>query len=168
MTFRRIGPQFKNSLFICGDSNTRHLKFGEENGSFGKWLPGKRHEAMFIKDIPSPEFIGPHKNIVIHTGINNLKQDHHPPIRELVFEIERKCAAIHRVYPNTKICLSPILPTKSAALNAKANEFNSYLGQLSQKHPNLIRLDYTAMCNINGLLDSQYERHRDGVPYEHM
>ena len=82
----------------------------------------------------------------------------------MVFEVERKCAAIHRVYPNTKICLSPILPTKSAALNAKANEFNSYLGQLSQKHPNLIRLDHTAMCGINGLLDSQYGRYRDGVP----
>ena len=141
LTFRHIAPQFKNSLFVCGDSNTWFLKFGEGAGTFGKWLPGICHESTTISKVPSPELIGPYKNVLIHMGINDIKQSHHPCIPELVHQLECKCASIHKMYPNTKIFLSALLPTKKIILNKKVDEFNRCLYQLSRMHPNLIFIE---------------------------
>ena len=35
-------------------------------------MPGKRVKVGHIDAIPDPEKIGPYRNIVIHTGINNI------------------------------------------------------------------------------------------------
>ena len=73
LKLRHISPHFLNSTIIIGDLNTRHLKFGEDKGTFGRWMPGKRVEALHIEDIPDPLDVGPYRNIVLHTGINNIK-----------------------------------------------------------------------------------------------
>ena len=72
-TFRYIAPHFLNSTLIIGELNTRILHFGEGKGKFGKWMPGECIEAIHIEDIPEPSKIGPYRNVVIHTGINNIK-----------------------------------------------------------------------------------------------
>ena len=92
-TFRHIAPHFRNYRTIVGDSNTKNLNFGKGKGTFGRFMPGKRLEAMRIEDIPGPDKIGPVKSIVIHTGINNLNSEEYKPhkAKQLVNLLEKKC-----------------------------------------------------------------------------
>ena len=90
-TFRHISPHFLNSTIIVGDSNTKFLKFGEEKGMFGRWMPGKRVEALHVEDIPDPINIGPYRNIVLHVGINNIKNRNRLSYKTLGNMPETKC-----------------------------------------------------------------------------
>ena len=74
ITFQHVAPYFINSTVLIGDSNTRVMKFGEGKGTFGVWLPGKRIEAFHIEDIPDALAIGPNRNFILHTGVNNVKR----------------------------------------------------------------------------------------------
>ena len=66
------------------------MRFGEGKGTFGVWMPGKRVEAFHMEDIPEPLKIGPYRNFIIHTGVNNIKRrDRHSNI-SLVNEMESK------------------------------------------------------------------------------
>ena len=112
-TFRKIAPHFLNSTVIIGDSNTTRLKFGPERGQFGRWMPGKQIVAYTVEDIPFPMHIGPYRNIVLHTGINNIKVQNRRSCKSLVSEIEAKCNETFSIYPKCKIFLSLALPTKS-------------------------------------------------------
>ena len=53
LTFRCNSPFFLNSTVIFGDSNTKYLKFGEGEGTFGRWMPGERIKTQCINDIPA-------------------------------------------------------------------------------------------------------------------
>ena len=119
-TFRNIAPHFLNSTVIIGDSNTTRLKFGPERGQFGRSMPGKQITAYTVEDIPSPKSIGPYRNIVLHTGINNIKIHNRRSCKSLADEI-------FSVYPRCKIFLSLALPTKSDLLNRRVREFNNML-----------------------------------------
>ena len=122
-TFRHLSPGFANSTVLIGDSNTRHLKFGAKLGTFGHRMHGKTISALHIEEIPEPQNIGPYRKIVIHTGINNVKQQSRKSNRSLINELEVKCASIHDIYPRCKIYISMLLPTKSNALNYRIREF---------------------------------------------
>ena len=102
-TFRNIAPHFLNSTVIIGDSNTTRLKFGPERGQFGRWMPGKQITAYTVEDIPCPMRIGPYRNIVLHTGINNIKVQNRRSCKSLVNEIEAKCNEMFSIYPKCKI-----------------------------------------------------------------
>ena len=98
-TFRNISPYFLNSTIVIGDCNTTRLQFGPDRGQFGRWMPGKQVTAYRVEDIPSPTKIGPYRNIVLHTGINNLKSQNRRSRKSLIDEIETKCENIFSVYP---------------------------------------------------------------------
>ena len=90
ITFQNVALYFINSTALIGDSNTRVIRFGEDKGIFGVWMPGKRVEAFHIEDIPEPLKIGPYKNFIIHTGVNNTKQRDRRSNISLVKEMESK------------------------------------------------------------------------------
>ena len=71
-TFRHLSPVFLNSTAVIGDSNTKGLNFGVGPGSFGRWFPGKCIKASHVNQIPEPHNIGPYRNIVLHSGINDF------------------------------------------------------------------------------------------------
>ena len=81
------------------------MKFGEGKGTLGVWMPGKRVEAFHIEDIPDPLTIGPYRNFVIHTGVNNIKRRDRRSNCSLVNEMENKCKNILEVYPRSRIYL---------------------------------------------------------------
>ena len=165
-TFRHIAPFFKNSTVIVGDSNTKYIKFGNDVGTLGKWLPGKRMLAATIKDIPSPQEIGPYRNIVIHTGINDIRDDfNRPSNRALIAQLKRKCDDIQEFYPNAKLHLSLLLPTKSQNVNVRIGELNSMMIDFVFNRRNMFVIDNSILSSQNGCMPPKYGRFmRNGTP----
>ena len=80
LTFRQLAPYYVNSTVIVGDSNTHNLKFGGGRSTFGVWMPGCRIKATRIQNIPNPEELEfPYRNLVIHTGLNDIRNQNHLP-----------------------------------------------------------------------------------------
>ena len=163
-TFRHIAPHFANSTVLIGDSNTRYAQFGRERGKFGEWLPGKRIEALHIEDIPNPEEVGPYRNYVIHTGINNIKDHRRKSNKTLVKELEQKCLDIQKVYPRSKVYISLLLPTKINSLNRTVSEFNNYILDMTYSHRNLYVYEHSIFFNDSGCLKDKFGRFKDGRP----
>ena len=139
VTFRSVGDNFKNSTVILGDSNTKHLKFSSgargEKGTFGYRMPGKRVETFHIREIDPHKCIG-YQNIVIHCGINDLRDsspgrlpiDPEPTdICAHFKKITEKISEIKSVCPYASIHVSPILPTRNSKLNERIVQFNHML-----------------------------------------
>ena len=160
-TFRHISPHFLNSTIIVGDSNTKFLKFGEEKGMFGRWMPGKRVEALHVEDIPDPINIGPYRNIVLHVGINNIKNRNRLSYKTLGNMLETKCKNILDIYPRSKLHLSLLLPTKLESLNIRVREFNNILLDLSHSYKNINVVDHpiAELCNAGGSLRDDLGRY---------
>ena len=167
VTLRHVAPHFLNSTVIIGDSNTRYLQFGEERGKFGKWMPGKRVEALHVEDIPEPFDIGPYRNIVIHTGINNIKNRNRKSSHSLCNILETKIRDITKMYPRSKIHISLLLPTKLPSLNYHVREFNSILHDISHsiKNVNVVDHPFDQLCDTHGCLRGElgrYDRQSNG------
>ena len=139
VTLRSVGENYKNSTVILGDSNTKHLKFSTgtrgEKGTFGYKLPGKRIETFHISDINPSKCIG-YQNIVIHCGINDLRDsspgrlptDPEPTNVQAHFSrITEKISEVKNVCPYASIHVSPILPTRNLKLNERVVQFNHLL-----------------------------------------
>ena len=129
LTFRHVDKKFLKSAIIIGDSNSRNLKFGSGKGTFGHNMPGKREEAVFIKDIKPAECCG-YKNIFLHCGINDLKHhriNNEHKIQNKFDELKSKIDEIVVLCPSSKLFVSPILPTKSKDWNRRAICFNRNL-----------------------------------------
>ena len=166
-TFRHVAPHYLNSTVIVGDSNTKYLQFGDERGKFGKWMPGKRIEALHVEDIPDPLDIGPYRNIVLHTGINNIKNRNRKSSQTLCNILENKCKEITKMYPRCRIFLSLLLPTKLTSLNYHVREFNSILHDIchSMKNVNVIDHPLNDLCDSHGCLRGElgrYDRESNG------
>ncbi|KAL5269061.1 hypothetical protein ACHWQZ_G002780 [Mnemiopsis leidyi] len=166
ITFRHVAPFFKNSTVIVGDSNTKYIKFGKDAGTLGKWLPGKRMWAAKIGDIPSPKDIGPYRNIVIHSGINDIRDDfNRASNRALIGQLKRKCDDIQKFYPNAKLHLSLLLPTKSPHVNVRVRELNSLFIDFVFNRNNMFVIDNSVLGTQNGCMPSKYGRFlRNGTP----
>ena len=123
-TFRCLAPYNLNYTAIIGDSNTAEISFGAGMGKLGVWLPGTRHKAPKIKNIPNPHEIGPTRNILLNVGINDLLEDNPKSAKYLTNQLESKVKAILAVYPKVQIFISLLLPTKDPNLNFKVNELN--------------------------------------------
>jgi alkylated DNA repair dioxygenase AlkB len=171
-TFRHLSPVFLNSTAIIGDSNTQELKFGEGPGTFGRWFPGKRVKAGHIRQIPEPQDIGPYRNIVIHTAINDInpyqsKWNPHPdpkPLPVLAKQLEFKCTNILKVYPRSNIYLSCVLPTKDSHLNKSVREFNGYLEGICRSHKNIRLIQHPTIGDPFGNLRINLGRQIHGKP----
>ena len=168
LTIRTIKPYFINSTVIYGDSNTRFLEFGNGEGKFGKWMPGQRIKTQRIQDIPAAENIYPYQNIVINVGINDINRRDRKSAPELVHQLGEKCRSIHKVYPTTRIYISPLLPTKDLNLNEQLWEFNERIISLCKSHHNLMYLNNHLFADSNGLLKPEYGRYFDSNDTIHL
>ena len=124
-------------------------------------MPGKRVRVSKISNLPPVEEIASYQNVVIHSGINDLLDEFSPAPIKIIRYLEYRCAQIHHISPDTKIIISPILPTKDAKLNQTVNVFNNLLDQLCCKHPNLHLLNYPThiFADISGLLKPDMGRY---------
>ena len=127
-TFLHASPHFLQSTILLGDSNTARINFGSGKGTLGVWMPGKRVAAMFIEHIPDACNIGPYHNIILHTGINNIKNPYNRKSNAaLISSLRSKCDDIAHTYPKARVFISLLLPTKSTSLNFQVRQFNNNL-----------------------------------------
>ena len=73
-----------NSTLIIEGSNVKHLNFGNDKFQFGKWMPGRKVFAPKIEHIPEPKEMGPFRNIIFHTGINDIRLQNRRPNVHLI------------------------------------------------------------------------------------
>ena len=161
-TFRHIAPFFRNSTVVIGDSNTQNFEFGYQRGKFGRWMPGKRVKAAKVEHIPQPSEIGPFRNVVIHTGINNLTDKASP--HKVINTLKKKCESIRSTYPNGKLHISLLLPTKSPYLNSKVNELNSLILDFAYGKKNIFIIDNNNLSNERGCMPPDMGRFVRGIP----
>ena len=166
-TFRNVSPHFLNSTIILGDSNTRLTKFGSSKGTFGKWMPGKRIQVSNIEDLPDASKIGCYRNIVIHTGINNLNNaNYRRSSRSLIDILEQKCTDYMNVYLQSKLFISLLLPTKLNSLNHLVQEFNDLLLSFTCKYRNISIIDHSVFGNKLSDINGRYDT-REGCANKH-
>ena len=123
-------------------------------------MPGKRVKAARIQDIPPPKEIGPHRNLVIHTGINDLTNENRPPNRVLVARLRAKCRDIQTVYPNMRVYISLLLPTKSRFVNNRVAELNNLILDMAFGQKNMFVIDNSILGDEGGCMPSKYGRFR--------
>ena len=156
MTFRHISKNFSKSTIIIGDSNTRQLKFGTGKGTFGHNMPGKRIEALHITDIDPAECCG-YRNIFIHCGINDIKHykiNNRDKVSAKFSELKSKINDISVLCPESRVFVSPILPTKSQMWNQRAEYFNKLLFAYMNQSMKFVALNFNEFCdNDNKLSD---------------
>lgn len=156
-TYRHISPHFLNYTAVVGDSNTKYFSFGKGAGSFGRWMPGHRLKAGSIEEIPEPGQIGPVRNLVIHTGINNLNSaDRRSSNQFLANLLKRKCTHFLDAYPHMKIYISLLLPTKLRSINNRVREFNNLILELSYGYKNINIIDNSMFLDRNDCLGSEF------------
>ena len=133
ITLRTVGTQFTRSTVVIGDSNTEHLNFGTGPRSFGFNMPGQRIKAAKIADINPLDCTG-YSNIVLHTGLNDLKP-YRANIQALAEELINKVEIIRTICPKARVTVNPILPTMLHSINAKAMEFNAIIANYIDSFP---------------------------------
>ena len=160
-TFRCLSPHNRNSVLVIGDSNTRDLSFGSGKGKMGVWMPGKRIEAKRIENIPSPDSLAPYSNFIVHVGVNdiNFRKETDDTLASLY---ESKCRAILDVYPECRLFVSLLPPTKSFELNKACSGFNICLGKMVMNLKSLGKVDiieHHYLLDSHGYLDPTLGRH---------
>ena len=133
ITLRTVGAQFRRSTVVIGDSNTEHLNFGTGPRSFGFNMPGQRIKAAKIADINPLDCTG-YSNIVLHTGLNDLKP-YKANVPALADELINKVELIRSICPKARVTVNPILPTMLHSINTKAIEFNAILANYIDSFP---------------------------------
>ena len=131
LTFRSISWMNKNSTSLHGDSNTRFLRFGSnKRGTFGEQMPGQKFWAPKIRDIDPVSCMG-YSNVVLHCGINDIKQSHikcENDVADCYAELKLKIKQIKLLSPSTKaVFVCQLLPTKDLTLNRKVDDFNKLI-----------------------------------------
>ena len=153
ITLRHHAPYFMNSTLIIGDSNVKHLNFGNDKFQFGKWMPGRKMFAPKIEHIPEPKEMGPFRNIIFHIGINDIRFQNRRPNVHLIRQLESKCVSTHNHFPRSRIFLSTLLPTKIRYLNNEVCVFNNLLFELAEKYDYIKIIDsFSSIADSNGSL----------------
>ena len=147
-----------NTVLIIGDSNTKYVSL---NSSSVRLL------TYVIEDIDPIKCFGYHK-IWVHVGINNLKsgncRGHNDVIRHFNLFLH-KLHLIRQNCPNSKIVVSPILPTGIQALIERAVIFNR---MLFSKANWFEELNFNQFCGADGKLLKRFMCYCNGRDNIHL
>ena len=127
-----------------------------------------RREPTFTVEAIDPHKVTGYHKVWIHVGINSLKRDHCRNMTEVKHKFDifmKKVNEIKFLSPNTKVIVSPILPTAIPELNSRALYFNSLL--FAQKRQWGL-LGFDAFCDSSGLLTQVYRRFSDRTDRIHL
>ena len=165
LTFRSVSWRNHNGTILVGDSNTKHVKFGEVKGTLGKSIPGKRVDGFTIDEIDPMDCVA-YNNIILHCGINNIKSKHiksHQDIRDIYCQFKSKVEDIRHINKTAKIFISPVLPTRLVGLNSKVLAYNKLIFEdlaKSSLQVNIVR-GYDDMLGDDKFLGIQYAMYND-------
>ena len=181
LTFRSVHWRNNNSTLIMGDSNTGGLNFAnfgskastDMNGTFGNAMPGDRH-ATYTVDMIEPLKGTGYSNIVIHTGLNDIRQPSiktDEDIKSIYARFKTKIHKIMNLNKRARIYVSPIFVTKNDTINKKIAVFNKLIvSDLVKSYPSsvtVVRGESKFSDNL-GRLDVNLSREftSDGKPDE--
>ena len=135
---------------ILGDSNSKYVTIDTNH------ITTTRIPRYRISDINPGHCVG-YSRIWIHVGINDLKTRncrgpadvhmYHSLLLEKLHRIRQLC-------PNSKLIVSPILPTGVPVLNERARLFNNNLLYTGPQWFEL--LDFRVYCGTDGRLQEMY------------
>ncbi len=179
LTFRSVHWRNNNSTLIMGDSNTKRLKFSKLGlkegpsvmaGTFGNAMPGEQVCAYTVDEIDPLKCVG-FNNIVLHSGINDIRQ---PDITEddimsIYVNLKCKIKSIKHINRRARIFVSPVLPTKDSGLNKKCVAFNSLLFRDLKSLGVYSIKGYNQFCDITSRLnDNLAAGASDSLPDIHI
>ena len=144
---------------ILGDSNSKYININTNH------IRTKRIPTYRIEDI-NPEHCVGYSRIWIHVGINDLKTRNcrgPADIHTYHSLLLQKLHQIRLVCPNSKLIVSPILPTGVPALNERARIFTNLLHRGPQWFE---LLDFRVFCGNDGTLIQRYRCY--GNPYDRI
>ena len=99
-----------------------------------------------------------YKQVVIHCGVNDIKSAR-ADVRDCANNLISKLDKITKLCKESKVIVSPILPTKSPFLNRKAIQFNGILfDYINRVNPRVGCLDFNCFLDESGLLASKFGR----------
>ena len=136
VTFRSLHQQFKRSMLVIGDSNTKDIQFGSGTGKVGKSFPGKRTKASKVVHIDPQSCIG-YANVFIMCGTNDLRCDYiksKSDIQAVVEQLKDKLSEIKQLCPNTKLFVIPVIPSRIRQMNLNKELYNELGDQLLMAH----------------------------------
>ena len=147
-----------NTVLISGDTNTKYVNLN---------CPSVRLPTFLVEDIDPTKCFGYHK-IWVHVGINNLKsrncRNHNDIIRHFN-HFMHKLHIIRQNCPNSKIVVSPILPTGIHALNERTAAFNKMLFSRANWFE---ELDFNQFCGVDGKLLKTFRCYGNGRDNIHL
>ncbi len=171
VTLRHVSEKFVRSTIVIGDSNTRHLRFGEGKGTFGHLIPGQRKQATHISDIEPSDCCG-YTNIFIHCGINDVKHyrvNSPDKVAQCFEKLKSKIDEISILCPKSRLFISPILPTKNSVWNARAADFNRLLFKYKATSGKFSNLSFGGFVdNSTGLLREDMGRYNSPGDVLHL
>ena len=139
-----------STLLILGDSNTRHVNIDDST----------RIPTMLIEDI-DPTKCREFKKIWVHVGINNMKSINCRGPNDVTRHFHNfmnKLSTIRSICPNSRIIVSPILPTNIIELNMRAKMFNR---MLFSSRTWFNALDFNQFCGDNDRLMHIYHSYNN-------
>ena len=132
VTFRCLSKQFKRSILLMGDSNTKEVNFGSGTGKVGESFPGKRVKASRVKNIDPHQCIG-YSNVFLMCGTNDLRCENvkmESDVHKVVDELRHKLSDIKQLCPKTKIFVVPVMPSRIPRMNSNITMYNELVDQM--------------------------------------
>ena len=154
LTLRTVGPCYKKSLLVIGDSNARKYKFGTGKGKMGYWTPGKVEFAAKVNDIkPLTYNTQSYRNILVQVGVNDLKSISTPAgVKDVSDRLVKKCNQSMNINPKCKLYVCPVLPTRDFNMNKKVMYMNRFIQIYANNTFNVTVLDCNEFVDNHGLL----------------
>ena len=132
ITFRSLRQQFKRSMLVIGDSNTKDIQFGNGSGKVGKSFPGKRIKASKVTNIDPKSCIG-YANVFVMCGTNDMRCDNiknRSEVQAVVDQLKDKLSEIKQLCPSTKLFVIPVMPSRIPQMNLNIELYNELVDQM--------------------------------------
>ena len=166
ITFRCLKKQFKRSMIVLGDSNTKEINSGCGTGKVGQSLPRKRVKAARVKDIDPNECVG-YSNVFIMSGTNDLRCENvtsEQHVHGVVDELKEKLIELKQLCPRAKIFVIPVMPSRIPRMNDNITLYNRLVDQmLLSNFPDIWFQGIYSFIDNKGLLSSRLVRLNDKI-----
>ena len=132
VTFRSLRHQYKRSMLVVGDSNTKEIQFGSGSGKVGKSFPGKRIKASKVANIDPSSCTG-YANVFLMCGTNDMRCDNiksKSDIQAVVDQLKDKLSEIKQLCPSTKLFVIPVMPSRIRQMNANIELYNELVDHM--------------------------------------
>ncbi len=147
----------------------------EYKGTLGNAMPGKQVDAFIVEELDPVKCVG-YNNIIIHCGINsirddNIESDEH--VRDVYVKFKSKVQQIITVNKRARVYVDCLLPTKIEKCNIKVRYFNKLIqDDLTRSFKDIRIIDtFSKFTSVKGLLSSKMSRefNRNSQPdYLHL